>query len=74
MWVVLREPVERAFSDYIRGREFHLKEKDDFENALKIVRPSAMREVLVETPNISWNDIGGLENTKQSLLLMQDIV
>ena len=40
---------------------------DDFQNALKIVRPSAMREVLVETPNISWEDIGGLENTKGSL-------
>jgi transitional endoplasmic reticulum ATPase len=40
---------------------------DDFENALKIVRPSAMREVLVEIPNVGWNDIGGLENTKGSL-------
>ncbi len=40
---------------------------DDFEDALKVVRPSAMREVLVETPNISWQDIGGLEQTKQSL-------
>ncbi len=41
--------------------------KDDFEEALKVVRPSAMREVLVETPNVTWNDIGGLESTKQSL-------
>jgi len=39
----------------------------DFEEALKVVRPSAMREVLVETPNISWEDIGGLEKTKQAL-------
>ncbi len=39
----------------------------DFENSLKVVRPSAMREVLVETPNIKWEDIGGLELTKQSL-------
>jgi transitional endoplasmic reticulum ATPase len=39
----------------------------DFEDALKVVRPSAMREVLVETPNISWKDIGGLEETKQAL-------
>ncbi len=41
--------------------------KKDFEDALKVVRPSAMREVLVETPNIGWQDIGGLENTKQEL-------
>jgi len=39
----------------------------DFEEALKVVRPSAMREVLVETPNIGWNDIGGLEKTKEAL-------
>lgn len=40
---------------------------EDFDDALKVVRPSAMREVLVETPNISWTDIGGLENTKAAL-------
>lgn len=40
---------------------------EDFEEALKVVRPSAMREVLVETPNVGWNDIGGLEQTKQEL-------
>ena len=40
---------------------------EDFEDALKVVRPSAMREVLVEASTIGWNDIGGLENTKQSL-------
>jgi transitional endoplasmic reticulum ATPase len=39
----------------------------DFEDALKVVRPSAMREVLVETPNVGWADIGGLENTKAAL-------
>src|ERR1043166_5344039 len=32
--------------------------KEDFESALKVVRPSAMREVLVETPNVNWEDIG----------------
>ncbi len=41
--------------------------QDDFENALKVVRPSAMREVLIETPNISWEDVGGLEGIKQEL-------
>ncbi len=41
--------------------------KKDFEDALKVVRPSAMREVLVETPNINWSDVGGLDNVKQEL-------
>lgn len=40
----------------------------DFKDALKIVRPSAMREVLIETPNITWNDVGGLEEVKQKLV------
>ncbi len=41
--------------------------KENFDEALKVVRPSAMREVLVETPNIGWKDIGGLESVKQEL-------
>ncbi|MEM3074785.1 MAG: CDC48 family AAA ATPase [Candidatus Pacearchaeota archaeon] len=39
----------------------------DFQDALKVVRPSAMREVLVETPNVGWDDIGGLDKIKQEL-------
>jgi transitional endoplasmic reticulum ATPase len=42
--------------------------KEDFMDALKIVRPSAMREVLVETPNVSWKDVGGLDSIKQELI------
>jgi len=41
--------------------------KSDFTDALRNVRPSAMREVLVETPNISWNDVGGLDTVKREL-------
>ncbi len=41
--------------------------EDDFESALKVVRPSAMREVLVETPNVSWESVGGLNSIKQEL-------
>ena len=39
----------------------------DFKEALKLVRPSAMREVLVEKPNVKWEDIGGLKGIKQEL-------
>ncbi len=41
--------------------------QSDFTDALKVVRPSAMREVFVEAPNITWDDIGGLESVKQDL-------
>ncbi len=42
--------------------------RKDFEKALKAVEPSAMREIMVQTPNVSWNDIGGLEKGKQALI------
>lgn len=42
--------------------------QQDFREALKVVRPSAMREVLIETPNIKWDDVGGLEEVKQELI------
>jgi len=40
---------------------------EDFLDALRFVEPSALREVLIETPNITWNDVGGLEEMKQTL-------
>ncbi|OLD04862.1 AAA family ATPase [archaeon 13_1_20CM_2_54_9] len=39
----------------------------DFQEALKEVEPSAMREVLVEVPDVKWEDIGGLEGVKEEL-------
>ncbi len=41
--------------------------KDDFMDALRVVRPSAMREVLVETPNVDWDSVGGLDSVKGEL-------
>lgn len=40
---------------------------EDFKDALKEVRPSALREVLVQVPNVSWEDVGGLESLKEEL-------
>jgi len=45
-----------------------LKIKDtDFVKAINMIEPSAMREVMVEIPNIAWEDVGGLEDIKQEL-------
>ncbi|MCF2136957.1 MAG: CDC48 family AAA ATPase [Candidatus Thorarchaeota archaeon] len=41
--------------------------QDDFESALSEVSPSALREVLVEKPNVRWDDVGGLEKVKAQL-------
>ncbi len=40
---------------------------EDFKDALKEVRPSALREVLVQVPNVTWDDVGGLESLKEEL-------
>ena len=40
---------------------------DDFRDALKEVRPSALREVQVQIPNVSWDDVGGLDELKEEL-------
>ncbi len=40
---------------------------EDFENALRDIMPSAMREVYLETPEVKWEDIGGLETIKKEL-------
>lgn len=40
---------------------------DDFENALKDIQPSAMREIQIQRPNVQWEDIGGLADIKDEL-------
>jgi len=42
-------------------------ERSDFIAALKRVQPSAMREVMVELPNVGWSDIGGLGDAQEKL-------
>src|SRR5579872_1949165 len=39
----------------------------DFKDAQKEVRPSALREVLVQVPDVTWEDVGGLESLKEEL-------
>ncbi|HEX4738040.1 MAG TPA: CDC48 family AAA ATPase [Allosphingosinicella sp.] len=39
----------------------------DFEEALKRVQPSAMREVMVQAPTVGWNDIGGVDEARERL-------
>jgi len=41
--------------------------REDFLQAFREMEPSTMREVLIEKPNVRWDDIGGLEEAKQEL-------
>jgi transitional endoplasmic reticulum ATPase len=42
--------------------------KKDFVEAMRVVRPSALREVLIEIPNVKWDDVGGLSDVQQELI------
>ena len=41
--------------------------RDDFLSALKRVQPSAMREVMVQVPDVSWSDLGGIDDAIEKL-------
>ena len=56
------EPIPKDVLEKLRVTQKDLRE------ALKVVRPSALREVLVEIPNIKWADIGGMDEVKQELI------
>jgi transitional endoplasmic reticulum ATPase len=42
--------------------------REDFQNALQNIEPSALREVFIEVPAVRWTQIGGLESVKQQLI------
>ncbi len=42
--------------------------KRNFEDALMEAEPSALREIFVETPTVNWDDVGGLDEAKQSII------
>jgi len=41
--------------------------EDDFKQAMRGIEPSALREVFVEVPDVTWESVGGLEDTKERL-------
>ncbi|MFC5134535.1 MULTISPECIES: CDC48 family AAA ATPase [Haloferacaceae] len=41
--------------------------ENDFKEAIKGIEPSALREVFVEVPDVTWDHVGGLEDTKERL-------
>ncbi len=57
----LEEPIDAAVLESISVTA------DDFRRALRGIEPSAMREVFVEVPDVSWTDVGGLEGAKERL-------
>ena len=44
--------------------------QDHFRHALGVSNPSSLRETVVEVPNVSWDDIGGLADVKVSFIVV----
>ena len=52
----------------LRPMVFHIA-KGDLDRALALIRPTAMQEIFIDTPNVRWSDIGGQGETKRQLRL-----
>lgn len=51
------------------GEDHNLKVTyEDFQKARMIIRPSAMREVILEVPKVRWEDVGGQKDVKAQLM------
>ena len=68
-YTVLRKTVslENSDLDAITLPDEVKVSQSDFLTALKAVKPSVLRTVAVETPQVSWEEIGGLEEIKRTL-------
>lgn len=58
------EVIDAEILDAMAVQQFH------FTDAMKIITPSSIRETAVQVPNVKWEDIGGLEQTKKDLIEM----
>merc|ERR1719184_324481 len=58
------EEIDAEILDAMAVQQLH------FQEAMKVVNPSTLRETHVQTPNVKWEDIGGLEKTKKDLIEM----
>lgn len=53
----------------LKDRRDHLIAQD-LEAGLKTVKPSAMREIMLEVPKVYWTDIGGMQDVKNKMMRM----
>ncbi|NPE26898.1 AAA family ATPase [Methanococcoides sp. SA1] len=73
--ISIGEQIDEEDQEKCKGLECKKKEllekiviaRDDFVYAMKMVEPSAMREVLIKKPSVKWTDVAGLEIAKEKL-------
>jgi AAA family ATPase len=72
---LVRESVMKAINRYLENPECVTigVELKDFEASMKEIRPSAMKEIILEMPKVKWTDIGGQEELKRKLHEMVEL-
>ncbi|MEM3341980.1 MAG: AAA family ATPase, partial [Thermoplasmata archaeon] len=60
------EQLEQGDISFLQMSQLKVSQSD-FEEALKKIKPSALRELIIEIPKTKWEDIGGLEEIKKLL-------
>ncbi|TID18152.1 hypothetical protein CANINC_003893 [Pichia inconspicua] len=70
--LLVRECVLNAVERFRQGSELAIYD-DDFKSAMREVRPSALKEVVLEMPTVHWSDIGGQHELRRKLYEMVEL-
>lgn len=74
---LVRESVMKAINRHLEASDDNIKDVgvryEDFQLSMKDIRPSAMKEIILEMPKVRWSDIGGQEVLKRKLHEMVEL-
>ncbi|ODQ44473.1 hypothetical protein PICMEDRAFT_18371 [Pichia membranifaciens NRRL Y-2026] len=74
---LVRESVMKAINRHLEASDNNIKDVgvryEDFQLSMKDIRPSAMKEIILEMPKVRWSDIGGQEVLKRKLHEMVEL-
>ncbi|AWU76019.1 uncharacterized protein C5L36_0B12460 [Pichia kudriavzevii] len=70
---LVRESVMKAITRHLEGENSVCLKFNDFIVSMKDIRPSAMKEILLEMPKVKWSDIGGQTELKQKIHEMVEL-
>lgn len=74
---LVRESVMKAINRHLEASDHNIKDVgvryEDFQLSMKDIRPSAMKEIILEMPKVRWSDIGGQEVLKRKLHEMVEL-
>lgn len=76
LYSLVRESIMKAINRYLESDDNNNNigvTFNDFQNSMKDIRPSAMKEIMLEMPKVRWQDIGGQEELKKKIYEMIEL-